>query len=62
MQMNNLREKIKQGVSKGVTQAILRHKNNNQSIIVYHNEKIIEVPAEQIDLSSAGKFQEKRKE
>lgn len=46
----NLSERIDYGVRKGVAKALLEHKLTGHSIVVWKNGKIVEIPAEQIEI------------
>lgn len=46
----NLSERIDYGVRKGVAKAFLEHKLTGHSIVVWKNGKIVEIPADEIEI------------
>jgi len=46
-----LHEAIDRGVKKGVAEALRRHKERGQSIYIWQDGKVVEIPPEEIPVS-----------
>jgi len=51
-EVRKLHEAIDRGVKKGVAEALRRHKERGESIYIWEDGKVVEVPPEEIPVSS----------
>ncbi|MBS0352248.1 MAG: hypothetical protein JSR33_13905 [Proteobacteria bacterium] len=57
--LTDLFERIDFGIRRGVAQALAEHKNSGQSISIWEDGHVVEIPAEKIQISEKYLFDKK---